>query len=265
LYGGGSELQKDIYDKYDVVPIPVAVMPESGGHFLMPIPPDPDDFNATGWRLRWYGIGQEILANAFPGLAFNPAEAGAAPLSFFGDNGDRAEPYYPGQKLQGFEFATPNTDWDLTYKFGAAKVHGADHSTEPWVVTNPADAGARYYYKSWHQKTQIFEFWFNKGFWKRLGSEKQKKIICASRETLMHSVRVSQIDSLDKIESKIATAAAGDPYAVGIEWPSDILNELRGAADQLYQYDSAADPNIADILESMENFGWEWPKKIECP
>jgi TRAP-type mannitol/chloroaromatic compound transport system substrate-binding protein len=250
LQGGGLQLQREIYEAHNVVPVPIAVVPESGGHFLERIPDDPAVFNATGWKLRWFGIGQEVLSLAFPNLEFASAVAGGAPLAYFGSNSPKKK-----HTLDGFEFATPNTDWDLVYN---KKVHPEPIPGEEWPVYNPAVAGARYYYKTWHQTTQVFEFWFNMDYWDSLGPSGQASIESAMRKTLTYAVNISQEDSLDKIEAEIAAAAAGEPSAVGLEWPEDVLSSLKDKAAYIYQRDASANRNINDILESMSDFGWEF-------
>jgi hypothetical protein len=254
LIDEGWDIQKQIYAAHKVVPVPIAVVTESGGHFLERIPDNPHEFNRTGWRVRWYGMGQEVLGGAFRGLSFNPAQAGGAPLAYFGYNGDRSN--NPAAKLHGFEFATPNTDWDLVY---GAKVHRANDprfGTEYWQVDNPAVAGARYYYNTWHQPTQVFEFWFNLDYWNDLGPAKQEDIKNAMEDSLNYALNIDQEGSLNLITEEIAAAAGSQDWEVGMDWPEAVIDKLKRAAEKTYQTDYRKNKNIRRILDSMAARGW---------
>jgi hypothetical protein len=275
LIWGGLELQREILAAHNVMVVPIAVYPESGGYFVEAIPDNPygeGGFSSKDWLLRWFGLGKDVLAAAFPNLSFVAEEAGSAPLAHFGSNPidpDTGEPYllYPGDPdkekpadvLNGFEFSSANTDYQLLW---TDKVHEArdpnEYPAEYWEVVNPVAAGGQYYYNTWHQPTQVFELWLNKDFWENeLTQEERDQIKALGIETLEYAVGISQERSMRKIAREGAT--------VGIDWPEDVLDALEIEARKIYD-DHLKKSNKANkkggrsgiVLQNMIDFGWDF-------
>jgi hypothetical protein len=266
LLGGGLELQREIMAAHNVVVVPISVYPESGGYFVEAIPDNPDDFATKDWLLRWFGLGKDVLAGAFPNLSFTAEEAGSAPLAHFGNNPidpSTGEPYlmYPGTPdekpadvLNGFEFSSANTDYQLLW---IDKVHDArdpnEYPAEYWEVVNPIAAGGKYYYNTWHQPTQVFELWFNKDFWENELTKKQRNQIKAiGNETLVYAAAISQERSLRKIERAGAT--------VDIDWPVEVRGALKAEALEIYDglmKGKKKKDRRGEVLKNMIEFGWD--------
>lgn len=259
LYGGGLELQREMYAPHNVVPVPIGVVPESGGWFMNAIPDKLADFEqmlhdaaeaGDPYHLRWFGLGKDTLAAAFPDIRFASETAGSAPITYFGSNAPNED-----DMLDGFEFSSANTDVSLLW----------DQLIDPPTVVDPATAGGTVYYRTWHQPTIVTEFWFNKDFWDSLPQHQRDLIDFLCMATLGRSVSVSQDDSLDFIASKGIT--------VNIDWPEEILAALKDAARNIYTDHLTLDSNgkptgpksgdgSGKVLWSMIQFGWELPPAL---
>jgi TRAP-type mannitol/chloroaromatic compound transport system substrate-binding protein len=263
--GGGRELQRELYAQYDVVPIPITWVCESGGTFLDEI--TIGNLTTGNWRLRWFGMGADVLDRAYGkstypnGLHFASAEGGSAPLAYFGDNINIPDPDTgpkdPNAMLHGFEYSSPKQDYQNMYRdWGPdGETDPPDYGRKDPELGNPAEAGGQYFYLScWFQPVWVGELWINKSnVWDKLTQDQRDQIDIIARDTLMKCVARSQDQGyyLDLIE------AAGLEI---MEWPSEILKTLRAATIELLRERSKKSKGTKGpitykvILDSMAEF-----------
>lgn len=137
-HGGGLELWQEIYEPFNVVPMPCGtIISEAAGWFTREIT-TPDDLK--GLKFRIGGLGGEILA-----------KLGAEPQSI--PAGEIATSLETG-RLDGTELSFPTIDALL----------GLEKSAK------------HYYFPGWHQPSGFIEFYMNKDVWDGL-SEQNKTAI----------------------------------------------------------------------------------------
>ena len=169
-HGGGYELQKEIYAKYNVYPrVCNYISPESSGWFRKEIK-SLDDLR--GLKMRFFGLGAKV-AEKF-GVSTQLLAAGDI---------------YPALELgtiDATEFSNPAIDLNLGFH----------------------QVAKHYYFPGWHQQATFVEVQINLDKWKGL-KDRQRYLIEAACDLTFHSTigeaEAAQADALDTIAKKGVT------------------------------------------------------------
>lgn len=137
-HGGGLELWRELYEPFNVVPMPCGtIISEAAGWFTREIN-KPEDLKGLNFRIG--GLGGQILAK----VGANPMSIPVGEISTSLETG----------RLHGTELSFPQIDVQL----------GLDKSAK------------NYYFPGWHQPSGFIEFYMNKDAWNKL-EDKQRTAI----------------------------------------------------------------------------------------
>jgi len=163
LYGPsqGIEMWRELYGKYNIVPLPGALNGPEFGFFTRKPVRSADDFK--GMKIRTVGIGADVLK-----------ELGATPVVL--PQGEIKEALKKGE-IDGFEFNTPAVDWNL----------GFDNSIAPYVTL-----------PSWHQPSGMYDTLVNKDAWNKLPDDLKAILESACKEVGMVDY-VARIEGLNPV------------------------------------------------------------------
>ena len=163
LFGGGLELWREQYGKYNLYPFMGGnTNIQMGGWFRKPINSLED---MQGLKMRVPGLGGEVFAK----LGVNPILLPAGEIYTSLERG----------VIDATEWVGPALD----IKMGFYKV-------------------APYYYGGWHEPGSILELTLNKKFWNKLSSEQQAMIEVAANEmnaNMTYEFHAENIKALDKL------------------------------------------------------------------
>ena len=163
LFGGGLELWREQYGKYNLYPFMGGnTNIQMGGWFRKPINSLQD---MQGLKMRVPGLGGEVFAK----LGVNPILLPAGEIYTSLERG----------VIDATEWVGPALD----IKMGFYKV-------------------APYYYGGWHEPGSILELTLNKKFWNKLSSEQQAMIEVAANEmnaNMTYEFHAENIKALDKL------------------------------------------------------------------
>ncbi len=172
LFGGGLELWRDQYAKYNLHPFMGGnTSIQMGGWFRKPIESLKD---MDGLKMRIPGLGGEVFAK----MGVNPILLPAGEIYTSLERG----------VIDATEWVGPALD----IKMGFYKV-------------------APYYYSGWHEPGSILELTFNKNFYSKLGFEHQSMIEVASSEMNsnmtyeFHSENIKALQKLKELNVEILT------------------------------------------------------------
>jgi TRAP-type mannitol/chloroaromatic compound transport system substrate-binding protein len=164
LYGGGYDLWREQYAKYNLHPFMGGnTNIQMGGWFRKPIN-SLDDMK--GLKMRIPGLGGEVFAK----MGVNPILLPAGEIYTSLERG----------VIDATEWVGPALD----IKMGFYKV-------------------APYYYSGWHEPGSILELTFNKGFWNKLSYEQQSMLeVCASEmnSNMTYEFHAQNIQALQKLK-----------------------------------------------------------------
>jgi len=160
--GGGMELWREIYGKFDVFPLLGGFnSPEAGGWFNKEIN-SVEDFK--GLKLRWAGLGANIVQELGASTALIPA-------------GEIVTSLQKGI-IDGAELGNPFLD----KLFGMYK-------------------GAKYYYfPGWHQTFGAMELLLNKKKWEQLTDQQRSWLETAAKVSMVHSLALGASLQADAME-----------------------------------------------------------------
>lgn len=165
-HGGGLELWREIYEPFNVVPMPCGVIiSESGGWFTREIN-SPEDLQ--GLSVRIGGLGGQIYQK----LGANPVSLPAGEITTALQTG----------RLQATELSFPSID----------KLLGFDR-----VAKN-------YYFPGWHQPSGFIEFYMNKDAWEALTDEQRLAIETACQDVNLWTIGsavAAQTEALDQFRA----------------------------------------------------------------
>ena len=111
------------------------------------------------------------------------------------------------------------------------------------------DAVAKnYYFPGWHQPSGFIEFYMNADRWNALTDKERLAIETACADTNLWTIGTALAAQGEALQG---FRDAGVNVA---RFPDEVLDALRGAADEVYAEQSAADPMFARVLESWRAF-----------
>ncbi|MHC3994512.1 TRAP transporter substrate-binding protein [Thiomicrolovo sp. ZZH C-3] len=165
LYGGGMELWRELYGRYNLHPFAGGnTNIQMGGWFRKPIE-TLEDMN--GLKMRIPGLGGEVMSK----LGVNPVLLPAGEIYTSLERG----------VIDATEWVGPYLDM----KMGFYKV-------------------APYYYSGWHEPGSILEMTFSKHTWERLSGEQQAIIECAVSElnsTMTFEFQAKNAEAMASLEA----------------------------------------------------------------
>lgn len=141
-HGGGLEIWRDIYAKFNVVTVPCGIIPPEGGGWFKKEINSPADLQ--GLKLRWAGLGGEVVQK----LGASTTLTGVADIIPSLDRG----------LIDGAEVGNPSVD----------RVVGMHKAATKYL-----------YFPGWHQQAAVTEMIFNKNVWAKM-SERQKAVVDAA-------------------------------------------------------------------------------------
>lgn len=192
LYGGGLELWREQYAKYNLHPFMGGnTNIQMGGWFRKPIKSLED---MQGLKMRIPGLGGEVFSK----MGVNPILLPAGEIYTSLERG----------VIDATEWVGPALD----IKMGFYKV-------------------APYYYSGWHEPGSILELSFNKHSWQKLGFEHQAMIEVASSEmnsNMIYKFHAENIQALQKLKELDITISQypKDVIHAGKKALVDVINEL---------------------------------------
>lgn len=149
-HGGGLELWRELYEPFNVVPMPCGtIISEAAGWFTREIN-GPEDLQGLNFRIG--GLGGQILA-----------KTGANPMSI--PVGEISTSLETG-RLHGTELSFPQIDVQL----------GLDKSAK------------NYYFPGWHQPSGFIEFYMNKDAWNKLNDKQRTAIETACMDVNLWTI-----------------------------------------------------------------------------
>ena len=169
-FGGGQELYREIFGRFDIHPIICGVIaPEASGWFKQPIDSAAD---LRGLKMRFFGLGAKVME-----------KMGVSTQLIAG--GD----IYPALELGSIdatEFSMPALDYNLGF-YQVAK---------------------HYYLPGWHQQSTMFELLINKAEWDGLSEQTQVMIETVCGDNVRYGIaegEAIQIEALQKIAAEGVT------------------------------------------------------------
>ncbi len=171
-HGGGLEIWREIYEPFNVVPMPCGVIiSEAGGWYTKPIE-TPEDIK--GLNIRIGGLGGAVLSK----LGANAMSLPVGEISTSLETG----------RLDGTELSFPMVDKLLGF-----------------------DKVAKYYYfPGWHQPSGFIEFYMNKDAWDGLTDAQRKaiEVTCADIDLwAIGTASAAQADALESFRANGVTVA----------------------------------------------------------
>ena len=209
-YGGGRELQDELYAPYGLKSIPCGIIaPEASGWFQTEIT-STDQLN--GLKMRFFGLGARVME-----------KMGVSTQLIAG--GEIYQALELGT-IDATEFSQPAIDLNLGF-FQVAK---------------------HYYFPGWHQQSTIFELLLNLEAWNELAENQQAIIELACGDTMREGIAEGEA---------IQFAALNELQANGVtlhRWPTEILDELNAAWNEVAAELVAENENFAKVWESYSTF-----------
>lgn len=199
--GGGLELWRETYAKFNVVPMPCgAIISEAGGWYRKPITSVND---LKGMKIRIGGLGGQVLA-----------KVGAVPQNI--PAGEIFTSLETG-RLDATEMGTPVMDMPL----GFDKV--AKH----------------YYFPGWHQPSGFIEFYVNKKVWDGWTEQQRTIVDAACRDVSFWTVAKAsgeQQAALDQARKRGVTVARfPDSVIDALRKASDEVYAEQSAKDPMFK------------------------------
>ena len=197
LYGGGMELWREQYAKYNLYPfLGGNTNIQMGGWFRKPIKSLED---MQGLKMRIPGLGGEVFSR----MGVNPILLPAGEIYTSLERG----------VIDATEWVGPALD----IKMGFYKV-------------------APYYYSGWHEPGSVLELTFNKYSWSKLANEHQAMIEVAASElnaNMTTKFHYENIHALQKLKSLDVTLAKfpDDVTTAGKKALAEVINDLSAKND----------------------------------
>ncbi len=195
LYGGGLDLWRAQYQRYNLYPLLGGnTNIQMGGWFRKPINSLAD---MQGLKMRIPGLGGEVFSR----MGVNPVLLPAGEIYTSLERG----------VIDATEWVGPALD----IKMGFYKV-------------------APYYYSGWHEPGSVLELTFNKHIWDKLADEHKAMIEVASSEmnaNMTYKFHAQNIDALQKLKSLNVTLAQfpDDVTQAGKKALQEVIEELSSA------------------------------------
>lgn len=199
--GGGLELWRETYAKFNVVPMPCgAIISEAGGWFRKPIETISD---LKGLKFRIGGLGGQVLA-----------KVGAVPQNI--PVGEIYTSLETG-RLDGTEMGMPSADLPLGF-----------------------DKVAKHYcFPGWHQPSGFIEFQVNKKVWDSWTEQQRTIVDTACREVTFWTVAKAsgaQQAALDEVRKRgVRISRFPDAVLAGLRKAADDVYEENAAKDPMFR------------------------------
>ncbi len=210
LFGGGLELWREQYAKYNLYPFMGGnTNIQMGGWFRKPINSIED---MQGLKMRIPGLGGEVFAK----MGVNPILLPAGEIYTSLERG----------VIDATEWVGPALD----IKMGFYKV-------------------APYYYSGWHEPGSILELTFNKHSWKKLGLEHKAMIEVASSEmnsNMTYEFHAENIHALEKLKELDVTLLQYPKDVVGAGKVAlhEVIEDLSGKNDDFKRVYASIDKHL---------------------
>lgn len=200
-HGGGLELWREIYDPFNVVPMPCGVIiSEAGGWYTKPINA-PEDLQ--GLNIRIGGLGGKILAKL-------GANAMSLPV------GEIATSLETG-RLDATELSFPMIDRLL----GFDKV--AKH----------------YYFPGWHQPSGFIEFYINKDVWTGMTDAQRRAVETACMDVNLWTIGTAVAGQEEALagfrENGVEVKRFPDSVIAALKQAADTVYDETAAADPMFK------------------------------
>jgi TRAP-type mannitol/chloroaromatic compound transport system substrate-binding protein len=154
IKGSGGALYEELYDRYNVKPIPVGMLgPEGGGWFRRPIN-DPGDLK--GLRIRFHGLGGKVMKKLGVSVVKLPSKQILKALK--------------KNIIAATEFSTPYIDKSMNFD----------------------KAAKYYYYPGWHQPFTMIDLIINNDVWSQMALAQQKLIKQVCHENVLFGIAADQ-------------------------------------------------------------------------
>lgn len=199
-HGGGLELWREIYEPFNVVPMPCGVIiSEAAGWFTRQIN-SPEDIRGLNFRIG--GLGGEILARL-----------GASPMSL--PAGEITTSLETG-RLDGTELSFPMID----------KLLGFDQVAK------------HYYFPGWHQPSGFIEFYMNRDKWDALTDAQRTAIETACMDVNLWTIGTASAAQQDAIEefraNGVTVERLPDPVIEALRQAADAVYSEKAEADEMF-------------------------------
>lgn len=200
-HGGGLELWREVYEPFNVVPMPCGVIiSEAGGWYTKPIT-KPDDLK--GLNIRIGGLGGKILAK----LGANAMSLPVGEVSTSLETG----------RLDATELSFPMID----------KLLGFDK-----VAKN-------YYFPGWHQPSGFIEFYMNKDKWAGLDDGQRRAIETACSDMNMWAIGTASAAQGAALaafrDNGVDIKRFPDSVMTALSAAADNIYEEQSAADPMFK------------------------------
>jgi TRAP-type mannitol/chloroaromatic compound transport system substrate-binding protein len=200
-HGGGLELWREMYEPFNVVPMPCGVIiSEAGGWFTKEIT-SPDDLKGLNFRIG--GLGGKILGK----LGVNAMSIPVGEISTSLDTG----------RLDATELSFPLVDKLLGF-----------------------DKVAKYYYfPGWHQPSGFIEFYMNKDAWDGLSDGERKAVEVACADVNLWAIGLAsgaQSEILDEFRANgVNVQRFPDSVIAALKSAAEEVYAEQAAADPLFK------------------------------
>lgn len=200
-HGGGLELWREAYERFNVVPMPCGVIiSEAAGWFTRPIEAV-DDLRGLNFRIG--GLGGQILTR----VGANPVSLPAGEISTALQTG----------RLDGAELSFPSID----------------------ILLGFDQVAKHYYFPGWHQPSGFIEFYMNADRWAALSDTERRAIETACHDvnawTIGQAV-AAQSPVLDEFRSRgVEVKRLPDEVLAALRAAAEEVFAEQSAADDLFR------------------------------
>jgi len=200
-HGGGLELWREIYEPFNVVPMPCGVIiAEAGGWYTNPIETADD---LKGLNIRIGGLGGKVLAK----LGANAMTLPVGEVSTSLETG----------RLDATELSFPLVD----------KLLGFDQVAK------------HYYFPGWHQPSGFIEFYMNKDAWDALSDGQRRAVEAACADVNLWAIGTAsagQGEALSGFEGNgVDVKRFPDEVLAALATAADEVFEEESAADPMFK------------------------------
>lgn len=200
-HGGGLELWREVYEPFNVIPMPCGVIiSEAGGWYTKPITGPAD---LKGLNIRIGGLGSKILGK----LGANAMSLPVGEISTSLDTG----------RLDATELSFPLVD----------KLLGFDKVAK------------HYYFPGWHQPSGFIEFYMNKDAWTALSDGQRRAVETACADINLWAIGTASAGQGEALaafrDNGVTVARFPDSVMDALRQAADDVYEEQAAADPMFR------------------------------
>jgi TRAP-type mannitol/chloroaromatic compound transport system substrate-binding protein len=213
-FGNGGKLYEEMYQKnnFNIKPFPLAFLaPETAGWYKKEIN-SPKDLK--GLKIRFFGLGGVVLSKLGASVTTIP--------------GGEIFPALEKGAIDATEFSLPAIDTKLGF-YKVAKYN---------------------YFPSWHQPATNIEILFNKDFWDKKLSARQRSII----ETAIQATNFYTIAQSVSQQGKIVEENAEKHHVKNMVWNKDLLALYKKTWIKVVNEQAAKDPFFKKVWDDLKTF-----------